>query len=99
MTLTAAEEEASLRIDRLLSQGKEECHNVTKDEVDAREKLPDDPDLVKVGQEFFQNNLFALFACMLSGLMTVMYIPSIEKFSNTRVCLPILLDRLSGSSS
>ena len=63
------------RIDRLLKEGREEPFDagLRDDGTEAVEDL----DKIKCAQEFFQSNFLSMFACMLHGLVSLMYVPSV----------------------
>ena len=58
----------------LISEGKLRPHDTKRDvlrEIDS--------DLTEKGCKMFRENVFSMFVCMLSGLFTLMYIPTIVK--------------------
>lgn len=69
--LTVVEE----RIQILLKEGA----SIPADSVDEDLKLPDyfDPDKFRLGQQTFYNNVFAMMIAKLSGLLTLLAVPSI----------------------
>ena len=62
------------RIDLLLGEGREVSHDVGDDN-----ELIEDADLDAVGRTFFAHNRLSLFTCALSGLLVLMYVPSIVR--------------------
>ena len=71
----AKSKKARSKIELLLTEGKEIEHDLGH-ENDA---FDEDLDLDAVGREFFAHNRLSLFTCALSGLLVLMYVPSILK--------------------
>ena len=64
----------SSRYDKLINKGKNLPHDTGKNVFRNIDNT-----LVEQGCKMFQSNVFSMFVCMLSGLFTLMYIPSIVK--------------------
>ena len=71
----------SFRFKKLITEGKLRPHDTDKDILNVV-----DNELVERGCKMFKNNVFSMFVCMLSGLLALMYIPTIVKvLQNTKV--------------
>lgn len=70
----------SSRYEKLINKGKNLPHDTGQNVFRNIDNT-----LVEQGCKMFQNNYFSMFVCMLSGLFTLMYIPSIVKvLENTK---------------
>ncbi len=68
---------AELLMDRLQSEGSKVCHD--NDGEDSFDDEEEDADMVADARRFYSENQFALFVSMLSGLLSLMYVPSISR--------------------
>ena len=73
--------DATDKISHLLTKGPLMAHNIGFKE-DNRKCDPIDEKLLEEGISFFHKNFFSMFVCMLTGLLSLMYIESIASVLN-----------------
>ena len=74
------EKEAGYFIRRLMLEGRDEPHDtnvIDVEEEEEEEAMDEEED--KLVKEFYHRNLFAFFVSMLSGLLCLMFVPSIAR--------------------
>ena len=64
------------RIDKLLKEGREEPFDAGHE--DGKEAV-EDLDKIQCAQDFFHSNFICMFAAMLHGLLSLMYVPSVVR--------------------
>lgn len=64
------------RIEKLFHQGREEPFDAGHHEKGFDEDV-EDLAKIKCAQDFFESNFLSMFACMLHGLFSLMYVPSV----------------------
>ena len=76
--LESAAQIAEGKLKLLLDKGSSQKHDLGLDEED-RKKEPSlaEEQLMVVGSNFFHDNFFSLFVCMLTGLLSLMFVPGI----------------------